>query len=180
MSGAGVSAVGLRELLIAAAFGAGCSAVVALIAAGCSYYFGGRLASAARKWEEKRDSLKTVEHFCDMLLQEAVEYWSHPVDRDNCGKMQAQAAKMSAILSGLARFVHDHFPANTKIFAAVQGAWTGVTGGNFAVANRRADLDKVHQSTVALIKLRFVLCEAEAGKDARRKRWFSFRRKPRE
>ena len=168
-----MSGVGLKDLLIVAAFAAMCTA-------GCSYYFGCRLANTARKWEEKRDSLKTVEHFCDMLLQEAVEYWSHPVDCDNRGRMQAQAAKMSAILFVLSRFVHDHFPANTKIFAAVQGAWTGVTGGNFAVANRRADLDKVHQSTVALIKLRFVLCEAEVGKDAHRKKWFSFRRKPRE
>ena len=144
--------VGLRELL-----------VVALFAAGCSYYFGSRLANAAREWEAKRHAVKTVEHFCDNLLQDSIAYWSQPVNADNYDEMRAYAAKMGAILLELSGFIYDHFPKNAKVSAAFKEVSDVVTGDAFAVSGRAPDMVKVQRAASVLVKLRFAVQSEPKG-----------------
>lgn len=147
-----MSGVGLPELLI-----------TTLFAAGCSYYFGCRLATAAREWEAKRHAVKTVEHFCDNLLRDSIAYWSQPVDAGNYDEMRAYAAKMGAILLELSGFLYDHFPKNAKVSAAFKEVSDVVTGDEFAVSERSSDMVKVQRASSVLVKLRFAVQSEPKG-----------------
>lgn len=138
--------VGLRDLLI-----------VALAAAAFSFVFGYILARLARKWEEKRHAIRTVEHFCDALLQDGIDYWSGRVDRDNRDRMQAVARKMGVVIFHLSGFIHQNFPGNTAASSAIGEVDRALTGGDFAVNSRPPDIERMQISASALVRLRFAV-----------------------
>ena len=128
----------------------------AFIATGLAYYFNRELDKTRRKWEEKRHLVRSIEKFCDQLMDNALRYWTDE-SPSNAIKVRLLEQEISAQMALINRFINENFAKNKVIEISLRNVLNTVTGGEFAVGDRKPDSEQVALSVNAIINLRMTV-----------------------
>ena len=137
--------------------------IVALGAAICTLAGNWFLQMLARKQAAHDRVIMDAERFCDELMTHAAAYWSGGSVGESSESARLLERKIDVYVMLISRYIHQHFPDNTRIEGAMVKVNRNVTGGDFGKINRPPDETRFVLSVSAIINLRFAIAQHPQG-----------------